>query len=90
MVHGWHRLHVYQAGGAIMNRATYRQHDCGGVIGQHRHDDADGTPYQHCDSCGAYGPTGEDLPTGTDEVANQKAFDDCEDQSPDCDEAVQS
>lgn len=49
-----------------------------------------GTPdaYEHCDRCGAfqYGDIDEPFPTCTDKAANQQAWDDGQNRSPDGEE----
>jgi hypothetical protein len=56
-----------------------RSHACGGAI---LSGGMGGEEYHYCDTCGAFGYYGDQLPAGTDATANRRAWDNGDDHSP--------
>ena len=61
-----------------MSKAT-ETHDCGGSV---LHSDSNGSRYSYCDNCNAFSHTSGPMPTGTDRIANEAAWNDGADASP--------
>ena len=70
---------THTQGETMDNRSMdIRPHSCGGAILSAV---CDGDEYRYCDSCGAF-RFGEQIPAGTDESANRRAWDAGDDHSP--------